>query len=1124
MRTSTYLRRSLAHHRRSHVAVVLGVAVGTAVVTGALLVGDSMRASLRQTAVDRLAGVSHALSAPRFFRAELATEIASEPGFSERFDSATSAIILRGGVTHADSRTRVEGVHVIALPDIAVPRRRVFLNDALARDLGAKPGDDILLRLGSADPVSNETLMGRRDESVVKRRLTVDDIVGSTTLPRADFALQPGHQTPRNIFVAVTDLQRALDQPGRANVILVSSGDTPAPDSTGWLTDRLRARARLADYGLRTRSDVDRGYFVIESEAFLIDPAIEEAAARVAGSGHFAIGRVLTYLANEIAAVDRQSAGIPYSTVSAIDAAELQGAGLTLVDGNPAPMLQPGDLLLNKWAAGALEVSMGETIRLSFYVTGTLGTLIEQAASFKLTGIVALTGGAADPGFTPPYEGVTDTDNLADWDPPFPVHLDRVTDRDEAYWDEHGTTPKAFISLDDGRRLWAEKGDRFGRLTGIRVRVAEGADPERSRAAFEQALLAELDPALLGLRFDPVRAQALLSGKGSTDFGGLFIGFSFFLILSAAMLVALLFRLGIERRAAEVGTLLALGFSPRRVARLLLTEGVMLAVVGGAIGLPAATGYAWLMLAGLRSWWSGAVHAPFLTLHIAPTALVIGFLAGLAVTTTAILWSLRGLCRMPVRGLLAGGVSVGSFADPLPSRRSLIITALAIVPAVMLALAPTITDAMPEAPTFFGSGAALLVAALLMFNRVLRTRRGGVIRRGRWATIRLGIRNASRHPSRSVLTVGLIASATFVIAALQAFRVEPSADADDRGSGTGGFTSFAKSVVPIPYDLGTDAGRESLSIEPALLAGVEVIPLRLRVGEETSCLNLYDPTNPRILGATERFIERGGFSFAGTLADSDEERANPWRLLHRRFDDGAIPVIGDQSAVQWQLHSGLGKDFAITDERGQSVSLRFVALLGGSALQSELVIAEGDFTRLFPSISGDGFFMIAASQAKRATVRTALERSLEDFGLDVFSTTDRLADYLAVQNTYLLTFQTLGGFGLILGTIGMGAVLLRNVWERRGELALMRAVGFSTGKLATMVLAENALLVVIGLLVGVVSSILAVTPRLIADARSLPLGSVGLTLAGVLLVGMIAGAVAVIPTLRAPLLPALRRE
>ena len=113
---------------------------------------------------------------------------------------------------------------------------------------------------------------------------------------------------------------------------------------------------------------------------------------------------------------------------------------------------------------------------------------------------------------------------------------------------------------------------------------------------------------------------------------------------------------------------------------------------------------------------------------------------------------------------------------------------------------------------------------------------------------------------------------------------------------------------------------------------------------------------------------------------------------------------------------------------------------------------------------------------------------------------------------------------LILGTIGMGAVLLRNVWERRGELALMRAVGFSTGKLATMVLAENALLVVIGLLVGVVSSILAVAPHLIADARTLPLGSVGLTLAGVLLVGMIAGTIAVIPTLRSPLLPALRRE
>ena len=61
-----------------------------------------------------------------------------------------------------------------------------------------------------------------------------------------------------------------------------------------------------------------------------------------------------------------------------------------------------------------------------------------------------------------------------------------------------------------------------------------------------------------------------------------------------------------------------------------------------------------------------------------------------------------------------------------------------------------------------------------------------------------------------------------------------------------------------------------------------------------------------------------------------------------------------------------------------------------------------------------------------------------------------------MQNTYLSTFQSLGGLGLLLGTLGLAAVQLRNVLERRGELALLRAAGFRRRTLAALVLLENA--------------------------------------------------------------------
>src|SRR5436190_3769468 len=71
------LWRNLVYFWRGNLAVLLGVAVGSTVLTGALFVGDSLQGSLREQTMRRLGWVDHALAAPRFFRAALAQEVAS---------------------------------------------------------------------------------------------------------------------------------------------------------------------------------------------------------------------------------------------------------------------------------------------------------------------------------------------------------------------------------------------------------------------------------------------------------------------------------------------------------------------------------------------------------------------------------------------------------------------------------------------------------------------------------------------------------------------------------------------------------------------------------------------------------------------------------------------------------------------------------------------------------------------------------------------------------------------------------------------------------------------------------------------------------------------------------------
>ncbi|HEV7225692.1 MAG TPA: FtsX-like permease family protein, partial [Pirellulales bacterium] len=150
--------------------------------------------------------------------------------------------------------------------------------------------------------------------------------------------------------------------------------------------------------------------------------------------------------------------------------------------------------------------------------------------------------------------------------------------------------------------------------------------------------------------------------------------------------------------------------------------------------------------------------------------------------------------------------------------------------------------------------------------------------------------------------------------------------------------------------------------------------------------------------------------------------------------------------------------------------------------------------------------------------------TLGDFGFDVEPTARRLAEFMAVQNTYLSTFQSLGGLGLLLGTFGVAVVQLRNVLERRGELALLRATGFRRSMLAEIVMLENATLLVGGLGVGVLAALVAVAPHLYAGGALVPWRSLAATLGLVLATGLLAGLLAVRAALSAPLLPALRGE
>jgi ABC-type antimicrobial peptide transport system permease subunit len=298
--------------------------------------------------------------------------------------------------------------------------------------------------------------------------------------------------------------------------------------------------------------------------------------------------------------------------------------------------------------------------------------------------------------------------------------------------------------------------------------------------------------------------------------------------------------------------------------------------------------------------------------------------------------------------------------------------------------------------------------------------------------------------------------------------------------------------------------------------------LRLLPGEEVSCLNLYQPQQPRVLGVSAEQIERGGFQFRELI--DPNFKSNPWSLLEQEVAPEVIPAFGDYNSVRWIMHLGLGKDVVMRNEFGLEIKLRFVGLFERSIFQREVLISEANFLKHFPGVSGYSYFLIETSSQQAQAVSERFEQNLQNYGFDVSSTRAKLADFQVVENTYLSIFQTLGGLGLLLGTLGLGIILIRNAIERRGELATLQAFGFRRATLTLILLVENGFLILAGILIGSFSALMAVAPHLAGGSAHLPWLSLGATILSVLIAGLLVSALSVFAVTRMVLLTGLKEE
>ncbi|MCE9564862.1 MAG: FtsX-like permease family protein [Planctomycetes bacterium] len=1151
--------RNLAFHWRGNLAVLLGVVVGSAVLTGALLVGDSLRGSLRARVERQLGGIDAAAMLPRLVRADIVNELSGNvapvllvPGSAQGL-TADAPFLGRVTVLGVDSRFQPTEQFV----DWNSTAKQVVLSDRVATKLGVKTGERVRLNVERITDIPRATALAKRGAADVT---ATEEFAVAGVLPpdssAGDFNLTPNPAASLNVYVPIRTLTRLVagGTDPKANVLLARNA------ATDELNAALKMKLTAENYGIKVRAiEKPKRYLSVESDQMVFPSTMVKGIEATASELKMRREQTVIYIADTLAFGEKE---IPYPVIAGLNVAAAAPLGPFLPNG--VSTLADDEVVLLEWTGSQLsKLPDGSKLRLSYYDPEVEGDGKLKETTLTLRGYIPLAGAARDPNLTPEIKGVTEakTDlRSLDFPPVLPNAKikERVPDkpphpRGTFFNSLNKATPMAYVNLATGKKLF---GSRYGSVTSIRVAPPEGS-PDTDEYQDEQrdrllaALPSHLDQKAAGLMFDPVRERLLTASKGGTDFGGLFLGFSCFLIAAALMLVGLLFRLTLDRRAKEVGLLLATGYSTKQVRRLLLLEGLTLAVIGASLGLALGVAYNRLLLSVLLDFWPDKEVANVLRPHTTTLSFVLGFGLTVLMALIALWMSLRGLVKLSPPALLRGETQLPAFAQESRSRLPKLIVIGAVPFGIALVISGKfISNPDFQAMSFFSGGGLLLTAGLAaLWWWMKQTRHAIVNGRGASALARLGTRNAARNPTRSLLTAALLASAAFLLVAVESFRRQPGAEFLDKNGGSGGFNLIAETDVPLYQSFGGGPGRADLERQlrklhapaesepdnppstPGYLADKtgldsgleEVFPLRLRSGDDASCMNLAQASRPRVLGVTDSLIERGGFKFYMTEASTPEEKANPWLLLKKPIAGGAIPVFCEQNTAQWMLKTAVGGDIKMAGDDANELTFRIVGTFADSPFQSELVMSDESFAGAFPKTGGYRVFLIRTPAEKEKDVATILAKAFRPNGMIVTSTREKVAEYQAVIGAYLSTFQLLGGLGLLLGVMGLAVVVLRGVWERVGELALLRAVGYRTRQLQFLVLAENALLLVVGLSIGVVAALISVAPHVVAGA-DVPWGRLAAILGLVFIVGLGVAFSATAGILRVPVIPALRRE
>lgn len=780
--------------------------------------------------------------------------------------------------------------------------------------------------------------------------------------------------------------------------------------------------AKVWDYtssGLKV--DRKNGYTEITSDRVFLQEEVVETIRL----NNRETNRMFSYFANSI---ELDGASIPYSFVTATDRYN-------------GDLLKKNEIILSDYSARRLHARVGDTIKVSYFTSKELKILHTDTIQFQVRQIVPLAQLRQDSTLSAEFPGLSDVERCTDWDSDLPINMDLITDEDEDYWKLYRSTPKAIIAYDAVAKEW---GNAYGNATAVRVANAE---PD----------LSELTPAIFSIQLISPREAGLDAAKNGVDFSGLFLALAFFIIVSAMMLMLIPLTEMLYQRRHEIELLQSLGYTRKRIVKILWIELAPVVLVASVAGVLVGLLYTSLVMWMLGNVWIGATQTGGFIVYPDLITILIGFFAG--ITLSLVLLRLM-LVKMMKEKQKVSGRKKGS----IRTKRVLLILSGVLAIGMI-----GINVFFLHSVTLFVTTGVVLIGMAALWGDFLITRNASAAKDNfhvsslTWSTLYAGKKQA-------MLSFLALATGVFIVFSVGLNR-KGFADSSQLRTGTGGYALWCESSVPIYHSMATQAGREKLSLTD-LPPDTEILQCLRYSADDASCLNLNKVKNSTVLGIDMNALSASDFQIEQSLYPL--ERKAFFEQMKAR-NDSVYPALVDATVLTWGLRLNLGDTLWYEGDKGQRVAIQLAGTLSNSIFQGNILIDQALFREIWEETTGSEVFLLKVDEAEKEEVKSLLSQALNEYGVRILTTNDRLRQFNTVTDTYLTIFMTLGCLGLLLGIMGFVIVIRKNLSMRMREINMYRTLGFTDKRIEMLLYKENLLVPLYALATGFISALIGVS-------------------------------------------------